>query len=119
MKFNVFADMGLVKEQTFPTHGDMIITPGGFNPRRYYDKSQMDAILAGFVPSGGGGSAGSGYELTNGPQDDGAYVYVGLLKSTGAWYIYRREEATDIRLYASGSSGYTTAWTNRGSLTYV
>lgn len=117
MKFNPFADMGLQKKQEFPKQNAIVTTAGGFNPKRYYDKSQIDAILAGFVPNTNPGA--SGYTIANGPQDDGDYVYVGLLNSnTGAWYIYRRTEATDVRQYAAGSSNYSTNWTNRESLSY-
>lgn len=119
MKLNPFADMGLSRRNDFPKHNDMVIVPGGFNPQRYYDKPQIDAILAGFTPSGGGGGA-SGFVLANGPEYTDTYVYVGQYKaSTGAWYIYRRTLADNTRLYASGTSDYTTNWTNRGSLTYV
>lgn len=46
------------------------------------------------------------------------YVYVGYEESGGAWYIYRRTIATNVRMYATGASGYAAAWTARSSLTY-
>ena len=50
----------------------------------------------------------------------GTYVYVGYENTVdGAWYIYRRTISTNLREYATGASGYATAWTNRGSLTYA
>ncbi len=83
-----------------------------FNPLT----GQFDLVGA---SSSGGGSPGSGYELMNGPDySDPTYTYVGLEKATGAWYIYRRHNTTNIRTYAQGSSNYSTNWTNRGSLSY-
>lgn len=46
------------------------------------------------------------------------YVYVGYEESGGAWYIYRRTIATNVRMYATGASGYAAAWTARSSQTY-
>ena len=51
-------------------------------------------------------------ELTN------DYAYVGYEEPAGAWYIYRRTRAGNIREYATGTSDYTTNWTSRSSLTY-
>lgn len=53
------------------------------------------------------------------PDYDTDYVYVGYAAPSGAWYIYRRTRATNLRQYATGVSSYSTNWTNRGSLTYV
>lgn len=61
----------------------------------------------------------SGYELTDGPDYQTTYVYVGLLNADGSWYIYRRHNTTFLREYASGLSSYSTNWTNRASLTYL
>lgn len=47
------------------------------------------------------------------------YVYAGYLASSGDWYIYRRTISTNVRLYATGGSGYAAAWTNRASETYT
>lgn len=62
-----------------------------------------------------GGSTGytwQDYEKTT------TYIYVGYEQTGGAWYIYRRTIATNAREYATGASGYATAWTNRASQTY-
>lgn len=67
--------------------------------------------------TGGGGS--SGYEFQN-EELTSTYAYVGYEHITdGSWYIYRRTRATNVRLYASGSSDYATNWTDRASLTYA
>lgn len=67
---------------------------------------------------GTGGPSASGYSIANGPDTQVDYVYVGLLNTSGAWYIYRRNRTTDAREYAQGSSDYATNWTDRESLTY-
>ncbi len=71
-----------------------------------YDFSWQDS-------SGGStGYAWQDYEKT------ATYVYVGYEESGGAWYIYRRTIATNVRMYATGASGYAAAWTARSSQTY-
>lgn len=49
----------------------------------------------------------------------GTYVYVGYENPDARWYIYRRTLSDNTRLYASGSSNYSTNWTNRESLGYA
>lgn len=44
--------------------------------------------------------------------------YYGFENKDGAWYIMRESPAKSYR-YASGSSNYSTAWTNRASQTYT
>lgn len=63
------------------------------------------------------GSSTTGYSWQD-YEKTGTYVYVGYESTGGAWYIYRRTIATNARLYATGASGYATAWTNRASQTY-
>ena len=58
------------------------------------------------------GYAWEDYEKTS------TYIYVSYLSTGGAWYIYRRTIATNVREYATGASGYAAAWTARSSLTY-
>jgi len=117
MRINPITGMPKSKAADFPKNNQMIITPGGFNPQRYYNKSQVDALLANFTPSTGSGV--SGYHIADEPDYGTTYVYVGLEhESNGSWYIYRRTLADNTRLYASGSSGYATAWTNRASQSY-
>lgn len=118
MKINPIT--GQVKEKPieYPKNNQTLYVPGGFNPQRYYNKSQIDALFAGFTPSGGGST--NTYALEDGPDYQTDYVYVGMLDATtGAWYIYRRTIATNIRLYAQGSSGYTASWAGRTGLSYA
>jgi len=118
MRINPITGQPKSKAADFPKNNQMIITGGGFNPNRFYDKSQVDALLANFTPSSGG-SGVSGYHIADEPDYGTTYVYVGLEhESNGSWYIYRRTLADNTRLYASGSSGYATAWTNRASQSY-
>jgi hypothetical protein len=65
-----------------------------------------------------GSSGTNGYEMQD-YEKTATYVYVGYEESGGAWYIYRRTIATNARAYASGSSGYAAAWTNRAAETYT
>ena len=51
--------------------------------------------------------------------DEGAtYTYYGFSDSGNAWQIKQLTNATGSIRYASGSSDYTTAWTNRALQTY-
>lgn len=56
-----------------------------------------------------------GYRLTE-LEDGVTYTYAGYLNKTGGWFILRDDGAS--YRYAKGSSGFTTNWTNRASLTY-
>lgn len=47
-----------------------------------------------------------------------SYEYYGYMKSGGGWYIKRITLSTTLREYVKGTSGYTTAWTNRASQTF-
>lgn len=106
------------KESDFPKQNQMIITPGGFNPQRYYSKSEINALLANFTPSGGE-SSNTGLRFEDGPDYDDNYVYVGLLhESNGSWKIYRRAFSDNTTGYAEGSSDYASNWSNRTSLSY-
>lgn len=63
-RFDPLNPLGLSqKPQSFPQNNQTIYTPGGFNPTRYYDKSEIDALLADFSPAGGGTPAGSNNEI--------------------------------------------------------
>lgn len=41
------------------------------------------------------------------------YNYYGYLKNSGAWYILREDLDNKAYRYATGTSDYTTSWTNR------
>ena len=45
-------------------------------------------------------------------------IYAGFIDAVGNWYILRFNETALTMRYTKGSSGYTTNWTNRNSLTY-
>lgn len=59
------------------------------------------------------GYAWEDYEKTS------TYIYVSYLSTGGAWYIYRRTVATNIRLYASGANNYAANWAGRAALSYA
>ena len=106
-----------LRESDFPKQNQMIITPGGFNPQRYYNKSEIDALLANFSPSGG--DTNTGLRFADGPEYDDDYVYVGLQHETnGSWKIYRRAFSDNSTGYAEGTSNYATNWSNRTGLSY-
>lgn len=44
--------------------------------------------------------------------------YLGFLNKSGEWYFIEIDTGDGTILYARGSSGYSTAWTNRESLDY-
>ena len=103
--------------QGYPGAAGVGVPSGGTTGQVLAKDSDSD-YDTGWVDQTGGGGA-SGYELINGPLYDATYVYVGYEHQTsGAWYIYRRTRATNVRLYASGSSDYATNWTDRESLIY-
>lgn len=77
-----------------------IVTP--YNPLPVSFSSSGDYKASDVDASGGGGG--------------GSPNYYGFLKSNGNWYILK-EEAGAYR-YIFGTSGYTTNWTNRASLSY-
>lgn len=47
-----FSPTGLRQKIEFPKNNQVILQPSGFNPKRYYDKSQIDALFAAFSPAG-------------------------------------------------------------------
>jgi hypothetical protein len=44
--------------------------------------------------------------------------YYGFVDKTGSWYIMRQAVSTGQFRFASGSSGYVLAWTNKDSQSY-
>lgn len=74
--------------------------------------------------SGGGGGTStavidprSGFGISD-KESTSTYKYFGFEDAAGKWYILRKTIATNAFLYAYGTSGYATAWTNRASQTY-
>lgn len=61
----------------------------------------------------------AGYQITD-KDDDASPNYYGFTDKIGSWYILKEtvSAGADTYRYVSGSSGYTTNWTNRASLTY-
>lgn len=49
----------------------------------------------------------------------GVFAYVGLEEPGGGWKVYRRTLASNLMEYATGGSGYGTAWAGRAGLTYA
>jgi hypothetical protein len=64
------------------------------------------------------GDVGSRWYFSN-KEDTGTYVYFGFEDKDGNWQIKRKTSATDVWLFAAGSSGYSTAWTDRATQTYA
>jgi len=64
------------------------------------------------------GSPTTGYGVSN-IEETGTYKYFGFENKDGAWYIMRKTLATNVFQYASGTSDYATAWSNRASQTYA
>lgn len=85
---------------------------------------QLDAD--GNLPTTGSGGGSSttvidprtGYAISD-TESTATYKYFGFEDADGKWYILRKTIATKIFLYAAGTTGYTTAWTNRASQTYA
>lgn len=61
----------------------------------------------------------AGYKLSD-SDDDASPNYYGYVDSEGNWYIMLETISTGNNTYrfVSGTSGYTTNWTNRAGLTY-
>ena len=59
-----------------------------------------------------------GYQISD--REAGATSYFGFLNKDGAWYIQKEVQAgAEVNTtYASGTSGYATAWTNRATQSY-
>jgi hypothetical protein len=56
------------------------------------------------------------YQISD-KDDDTTTKYYGFVKNDGSWYIMRETTSSGDQLYryVAGSSGYTTAWTNRAA----
>jgi hypothetical protein len=50
--------------------------------------------------------------------DDSEIAYYGFTNKDGAWFILRSDDTTGDFRYVKGSSGFSTSWGTRASLTY-
>lgn len=57
-----------------------------------------------------------GYNITD--LDDSSPAYYGFVNKTGAWFIMKEDATTGAYRYTKGTSGYSTNWTSRASLSY-
>lgn len=93
------------------------ITRGGLSAKRvalYRYDSSTDTLLPGDIPI---------FDIRNiSPADDpeiATYKYFGFQERGGTnWRIMRKTIATKAFTYATGTSGYSTAWTNKSSGSY-
>lgn len=58
------------------------------------------------------------YKLARLPVPGDTLTYLGYLDKDGNWYITEIDEANGTQKYVKGTSGFTTAWSNRASNTY-
>lgn len=101
------------------TRRQIVLTPP--DPKRVVVTTpQVRIISIGTQGPAGPGGSGNGlvYSVQDGPDYQASYVYVGYKAPSGEWYIYRRTYAGNVREYADGNSGYSTAWTNRIAQVY-
>lgn len=76
------------------------------------------------IPLGGGRSGGSDnvsildkYQIADGDEVT-TTKYYGFTEKDGGWYILKNDTTANSYRYSKGSSGYSTAWSGRASLTY-
>ncbi len=58
------------------------------------------------------------YKLARLPVPGDTLTYLGYLDKDGNWYIAEIDETNGTMKYVKGTSGFTTAWSNRASNTY-
>ena len=58
------------------------------------------------------------YKLARLPVPGDTLTYLGYLDKDGNWYITEIDETNGTMKYVKGTSGFTTAWSNRASNTY-
>lgn len=85
----------------------------GLTPKVIYVDPTTHEVL---VKSTGVSPTGK-YGISN-TEETATYKYFGFEDKDGNWYIMRKTLATNIYLYAAGSSDYATAWTDRATQTY-
>lgn len=59
------------------------------------------------------------YKLARLPVPGDTLIYLGYLDKDGNWYITEIDEDNGTQKYVKGTSGFTTAWSNRASNTYL
>lgn len=59
------------------------------------------------------------YKLARLPVTGDTLIYLGYLDKDGNWYITEIDEDNGTQKYVKGTSGFTTAWSNRASNTYL
>lgn len=59
------------------------------------------------------------YKLARLPVPGDTLTYLGYLDKDGNWYITEIDEDNGTQKYVKGTSGFTTAWSNRASNTYL
>lgn len=59
------------------------------------------------------------YKLARLPVPGDTLIYIGYLDKDGNWYITEINEGSGTQKYVKGASGFTTAWSNRASQTYL
>jgi hypothetical protein len=66
------------------------------------------------------GDTTASFEIANTDQSSSTTHYFGYVSIDGRYFVQKRETASRISdyTYAYGTSAYSTAWTNRASLTY-
>jgi len=58
--------------------------------------------------------------IANVDTNNGGFDYFGYIHKDGSWVIMKSTTSTSaVVVYAIGASGYSTAWTNRATLTYT
>lgn len=114
------------REEHIPEAGAKRVNIRGLNADDglYYGIAAVDNGDGTFSLSTSGGSAGAtkptaAYGISNIDSTDSTYKYFGFEDKDGNWYIMRKTLASAAFLYAAGTSGYSTAWTNRSSQTYA
>lgn len=59
----------------------------------------------------------AGYMIVDRDEDSDPR-YIGFMDQYGHWYILEENQAQGTFRYVKGADDYTTAWTDRASLTY-
>uniref|UniRef100_A0A6M3L102 Uncharacterized protein n=1 Tax=viral metagenome TaxID=1070528 RepID=A0A6M3L102_9ZZZZ len=60
----------------------------------------------------------SQYAVSNILSSGTSITHYGLVARNGSWYILEEDTTNGTYMYNTGTSSYTTAWTNRKTATY-